>query len=143
MFIGQYSHSIDSKGRINIPSKYREELGEKFYITKGMDECLVIYRSEDFYALLEKLEKLSSTNKSARDYVRSCAIAAAECIPDKNGRIVISPSHRQYAGLEKDIVSAGVIGRIEIWDSKKFAEKESQSVELDDEAKAMLKEVGL
>jgi MraZ protein len=103
----------------------------------------VIYKSEDFYALLEKLEKLSSTNKSARDYVRSCAIAAAECIPDKNGRIVISPSHRQYAGLEKDIVSAGVIGRIEIWDSKRFAEKESQSVELDDEAKEMLKEVGL
>jgi MraZ protein len=143
MFIGQYSHSIDAKGRINIPSRYREELGDQFFITKGIDECLVIYKKEDFYELLGKLEKLSITNESLRNYVRNCVIAAAECVPDKNGRIVISQSHRQYAGLEKDIVSAGVISRIEIWNSKKFEEKENSEIVLDDEARQMLKEVGL
>jgi MraZ protein len=143
MFIGQYSHSIDSKGRVIIPSKYREELGETFILTKGMDPCLIIYTMAEWSSYMEKMAKLSITNASIRAHIRQFTSAAVECEPDKNGRILIPANLKKYASLEKDIVSVGVISRIEIWDSATFEEKENGIVELDEDAKRQMNEVGL
>lgn len=143
MFISQYSHSFDSKGRIIIPAKFREELGEEFYITKGIDTCLLIYTKAQWDAKMEKMLQLPTSNDSIRSYIRKFTSSAVICQPDKNGRISIPQNLRDYAKLEKDVVSVGVISNIEIWSSTIFAERENENVVLDSEAKAKLNELGL
>lgn len=143
MFISQYSHSLDSKGRIIIPAKFREELGDEFYITKGMDPCLLICTKEEWFDKINRMMKLPMSNVGIRDYVRNFTAFGLLCQPDKNGRIAIPPSLREYAKLEKDVVSVGVITNIEIWDSVEFANRGSMNITLDSEAKALLAEHGL
>ena len=115
MLTGEFNHSIDSKGRLIIPSKLRESLGEHFVITKGMDGCLFLYPDNEWKAFEEKLRTLPLTNKKARDFKRFFLGSATEGELDKQGRVLISSSLRAYADLEKEVVLAGVLDKVEIW----------------------------
>lgn len=120
MFIGEYHHSIDEKGRIIIPSKFREELGFNFIITKGLDGCLFVYPKKEWDKIVAKLEVLPFTKKDARTFMRFFLSGATECEFDKQGRINITNPLIEYAGLDKDCVVIGVNDRLEIWDKDKF-----------------------
>lgn len=120
MFIGEYEHSIDNKGRITMPAKLKTEIGEKFVITKGLDGCLFVYSQEEWTNFEEKLKTLPLTNKNARDFVRFFLSGAIECELDKQGRFLITSNLREYAILEKDIVIIGVGTRLEIWNREKW-----------------------
>ena len=115
MFLGQYQHSIDAKGRLIVPAKFRDGLGERFVVTKGLDNCLFAYPQEEWKVFEEKLKQLPLTNPGARKFVRFFFAGAVECELDNQGRIMVPPHLREYAGLKKDIVSIGVNNRIEIW----------------------------
>ena len=122
MFMGEYSHSIDAKGRLIIPSKFREQLGEEFVLTKGLDGCLSIYPMDEWTAFEEKLKALPLTNKNARTFSRFFVAGATSCELDKQGRILVPATLREFAGLEKDVVLTGNITRIESWSKEKWAE---------------------
>ena len=109
MLTGEFNHNIDSKGRLIIPSKFRDDLGEKFMITKGMDGCLFVYPEDEWRHLEEKLRTLPLTNKKARDFKRFLLGSAVEGDLDKQGRVLISSALRTFAGLEKEVVLAGVL----------------------------------
>ena len=128
MFMGEYSHTIDTKGRLIIPSKFREELGDEFVLTKGLDGCLSIYPMEQWKIFEKKLEALPLTNKKARDFKRFFLGSATEGELDKQGRVLISSSLRAYADLEKEVVLAGVLDKVEIW-SKEAWEARTADVE--------------
>ncbi len=115
MFIGEYQHSIDPKGRVFMPAKFREDLGEKFVVTKGLDNCLFVYPNEEWKSLEQKLRTLPLTSKEARAFIRFFFAGAAECEADKQGRILLPANLRDYAGLEKDLSIIGVSTRVEIW----------------------------
>lgn len=120
MLIGEYEHSLDAKGRLILPSKIREDMGEKFIITKGLDKCLFGFSHTEWANFEEKLKTLPLTNKNARDFVRFFLSGAIECEIDKQGRFLITSNLREYAKLEKDTVIIGVGTRIEIWDKEKW-----------------------
>ena len=122
MFMGEYSHSIDGKGRLIIPSKFREELGEAFVLTRGLDGCLFVYPQNGWEQLEEKLCALPLTDVNARRITRFLVSAAASCELDKQGRILVPEALRSYAGLTKEVVLCGNLGRIEIWDKAKWNE---------------------
>lgn len=115
MFMGEYSHTIDAKGGIIVPVKFRESLGDNFVVTKGLDNCLFVYTKEDRQKFEEKLRTLPLTNKDARKFTRFFLAGAAEMEVDKQGRILIPSVLREFASLEKDVVFVGVGSRIEIW----------------------------
>lgn len=116
MFYGEYQHTIDPKGRVIIPSKFREGLGEKFILTKGLDNCLFAYSSDEWSNLEAKLKTLPLSSRDARAFVRFFFSGATECEVDKQGRILIPQNLRGYALLEKDIYIIGVSTRVEVWD---------------------------
>jgi MraZ protein len=120
LFYGEYQHTLDQKGRIIIPSKFREELGEKFIITKGLDNCLFVYSQEEWEVVVSKLRALPFTDKDVRSFVRFFSAGAAECEMDKQGRILIPQNLREYAGLVKDAYLTGAITRVEIWDKNRW-----------------------
>lgn len=122
MFMGEYTHNIDAKGRAIVPSKFREELGEKFIITKEIDNCLSLYTQEEWDLLVDKLNKLPTTNRKAVAFKRFKLASAFYCEPDNNGRIMIPQNLREYAGITKEIVSAGNGNKVEIWDKSKWEE---------------------
>ena len=115
MFTGEYQHTIDEKGRLIMPAKFREVLGDAFIITKGLDSCLFVYSQEEWKILEDKLKKLPFTNKDARAFARFFFSGAAECETDKQGRVLITGNLREYSRLNKDVVVIGVGTRIEIW----------------------------
>ncbi len=115
MFIGEYQHTVDNKGRIIMPSKFREGLGQNFIMTKGLDNCLFVYPTEEWERLEKKLRTLPLTNRNARAFIRFFFAGATECILDKQGRMLIPNNLREYAKLVKDVVIIGVAERIEIW----------------------------
>jgi len=118
LFMGEYQHNVDSKGRIILPAKFRELLGEMFVATKGLDKCLFIYPKEEWAILEEKLKKLPLAKQEARAFVRFFFSGAAELEFDKQGRVLLPNNLRDYAGLGKDIIVVGVSSRIEIWDKQ-------------------------
>lgn len=116
MFVGEYSHSLDTKGRLIIPSRFRESLGDVFMVTKGLDGCLSIYDMDSWRELEARLQGLPLTNANARKFTRFMLGGAIECEVDKQGRILLPANLREFAHLSKDISLVGVGGRIEIWD---------------------------
>ncbi|WP_105614972.1 division/cell wall cluster transcriptional repressor MraZ [Vallitalea okinawensis] len=115
MFIGEYKHTVDTKGRLIIPSKFREQLGENFIITKGLDECLFVYPIDEWKAFESKLKTLPLSNKNARKFVRFFLAGARECEIDKQGRTLLAANLREYATIEKEVFLIGVSNRVEIW----------------------------
>ena len=120
MLIGEYEHSLDVKGRLIMPAKLREDVGEKFIMTKGLDGCLFGFSEEEWIHFEEKLKSLQLTNKNARDFVRFFLSGAVECEIDKQGRFLVASNLREYASMEKEIVIIGVGTRIEFWSKDKW-----------------------
>ena len=119
MFMGEFNHTIDAKGRIIIPSKFREDLGEEFVITLGLDGCLFAYPDSEWQTFVDKLRTLPGT-KEARQLQRYFMAGAAECETDKQGRILIPAKLRETTKLDKDIVFVGVLNKIEIWSKERW-----------------------
>jgi MraZ protein len=116
MFMGEYDHTIDSKGRLIVPAKFRDQLGDEFVVTKGLDGCLFIYDNTEWTKLEEKLTNLPLSNPNARKFSRHFLAGATLCEVDKQGRILLPSQLRKHAKLEKDVALVGVGARIEIWD---------------------------
>ncbi len=115
MFMGEYNHTVDAKGRLIVPSKFREQLGDEFVVTKGLDGCLFVYENTEWKALEEKLHALPLTNANARKFSRFFLAGATTCEVDKQGRILLPAVLREFAGIDKEAVLVGVGSRIEIW----------------------------
>ncbi len=127
--MGEFQHNIDTKGRMIVPSKFREGLGESFVVTRGLDKCLFAYPMDEWKLLEEKLKKLPLTKKDARAFTRFFFSGAIECEVDKQGRINIPQNLRSYAALEKECVVIGVSNRIEIWANENWEEYVTDSEE--------------
>lgn len=138
MFFGEFNHNIDDKGRMSIPSRFREGLGEKFYVTKGLDKCLFVYSSEEFTKFVEKLKDIPLTNKAGRKFARVFYSGAMDCSLDKQGRININSNLRTFADIEKEVCIIGVGGRIEIWSKDAWANfNDPDNLDYDDIAEQM------
>lgn len=122
MFMGEYNHTIDAKGRLIIPAKFRELLGTEFVLTRGLDGCLFIYPVDEWKAFEQKLRALPLTNKNARTFSRFFVAGAAMCELDRQGRVLLPQTLREFAGLEKDVVLTGNLDRIEVWSKDKWSE---------------------
>ena len=122
MFMGEYNHIIDAKGRLIIPARFRELLGEEFILTKGLDGSLSIYPMDAWEAFETKLRALPLTNKNARTFTRFFVAGATNCELDRQGRILVPQTLREFAGLEKEVVLTGNLDRIEIWSKEKWSE---------------------
>ena len=132
MLIGEYSHNMDAKGRIIMPAKFRDEIGPVFVLTRGLDGCLFGYPMEQWEILQEKMKQLPLSKKDARSFVRFFYSAAIAAEVDKQGRINIPQTLKDYAKIEKECRIVGVSDRIEIWSNAKweeFAEAAEESFE--------------
>ena len=136
MFMSEYNHTLDTKGRLIIPAKFREVLGEEFVISKGMDGCLFVYANDDWIAFEQKLTSLPLINKEARQFARFFLAGAATVEVDKQGRILLPAALREFAGLEKDVVLVGVGSRVEIWSKDKW-ENMNSDTDMDEITSAM------
>ena len=117
--MGEFNHSIDAKGRIIVPAKFREELGEEFVVTLGLDGCLFVYPDAEWQEFVSKLKQLPG-NKEARQLQRYFLAGATTCEVDKQGRILIPAKLREHAQLDKEVVFVGVLGKIEIWSKERW-----------------------
>ncbi len=115
-FIGEFQHSVDGKGRLIVPSKFREGLGDNFIVTKGLDKCLFVYPMNQWSEMVDKLKALPVTAPNARAFVRFFFSGAADCEIDKQGRILLPVNLREHAKIDKDVLLVGVSTRVEIWD---------------------------
>jgi len=126
MFYGEFEHSIDRKGRIILPSKFREvakqNFIDKFFITRGLDKCLFMFSEDEWKSQEARFKSLPFTKKEARRFNRLYFSGAVEVLPDKQGRILIPPYLREFAGIKKDVVIVGVSNRIEIWSKENWIE---------------------
>ncbi|MDQ0350516.1 MraZ protein [Alkalibacillus filiformis] len=120
MFMGEYQHNIDTKGRLIVPAKFRENLGQTFVITRGLDKCLFAYPLDEWKQLEEKLKQLPLTKKDARAFTRFFFSGAVECEIDKQGRINVPSPLRNYAALDKECVVIGVSNRVEVWSKEQW-----------------------
>ena len=121
MYTGEYNHTIDNKGRMIVPAKFREALGESFMVTRGVGNCLTIYDMNEWNEYIAKLRALPGS-KEAMTMIRFIVAGAIEAEVDKQGRILVPAKLREWAGLDKDVVLAGMIGHIEVWDKSKWDE---------------------
>ncbi len=133
MFLGNYEHTIDDKGRLTIPSKFRDELEGGVVVTRGLDGCLWAFSRLEWEVLADKISKLPTTNRAARDFARFMFSNASDSIPDRQGRVLIPQSLREFAGIENETILIGVMNRVEIWSPAKWADV-STRVQQDEEA---------
>ncbi|MGE5280631.1 MAG: division/cell wall cluster transcriptional repressor MraZ [Deltaproteobacteria bacterium] len=126
MFYGEYSHSIDNKGRLILPSRIREvaqaHFVEKFFVTRGLDTCLFMFTEEEWRSVEQKFKSMSFTRQDARHFNRLYFSGAVEAAPDKQGRILIPNYLKEFAGIKRDVMILGVSNRIEIWDKARWEE---------------------
>lgn len=122
MFTGEYKHTLDSKNRVSIPARFRDELGDKFFITKGLDNCLFVFSAGEWQKFQERLSQLPLTNKSARAFARVFLSGASECSTDKMGRTLVPQYLKDFAGLEKEVYVNGAGSRIEIWSADSWTD---------------------
>ena len=140
-FKGEYNHTVDAKGRLIVPAKFRESLGEIFVVTKGLDGCLFVYPNEEWENIENKFRELPLTTKDARKFSRFFFAGAADCEVDKQGRILIPSVLREFAGIGKDAVLVGVLNRVEIWSKERWL-GENEYEDMDEVAEHMA-ELGL
>ena len=138
MFFGEYVHNIDDKGRLIIPSKFRESLSGEFVLTKGLDGCLFVFSMEEWENFEDKLKALPISDKNARAFTRFFFAGAADCELDRQGRVSVPASLRKYAKINKEVTVIGVSNRLEIWDSVLWKEyNQSEDLNYDDIAENM------
>ncbi|MFP4661165.1 MAG: division/cell wall cluster transcriptional repressor MraZ [Halanaerobiales bacterium] len=143
MFMGEYQHNMDSKGRVIIPAKFRDELGEKFVATRGLDNCLFVYPMNEWSVLESKLTNLPITSKNARTFVRFFFSGATECELDKQGRISIPLNLREYADLSKETVIIGLANRIELWSKERWDSYLDDAEDSYEDIAAAMEELGI
>ena len=143
MFIGEFRHNLDDKGRIAIPAKFRAKLSGGAIITRGLDHCLFIFTSKDWEVLAQKLINLPLVQSNSRAFVRLMVAGAMDVELDKQGRILIPDYLREYAGLSKETVIAGVYNRIEVWNSETWKDYKSKTESSSDEIAEKLGELGI
>ena len=129
MFMGEYRHSLDAKNRMIIPAKFRDELGNTFVVTKGLDGCLTVYTSSQWTKIIEQLEKLPTTKKEARQYVRYLTSKASECELDGQGRIQLPQVLISAADIKKKCVVVGAADHVEIWSEERWDAYEEEAAE--------------
>ncbi|MCB0154450.1 MAG: division/cell wall cluster transcriptional repressor MraZ [Anaerolineae bacterium] len=122
MFLGEFEHTIDSKGRLTIPAKFRDELESGVVITRGLDGCLWGYSRGEWEKLAEKIAGMPTTNPAARNFARFMFSGAFDSVPDRQGRILVPQNLRDYAGINTDTIIIGVMNRVEIWSPAKWGE---------------------
>ncbi len=139
MLMGEYNYAIDEKGRLNFPARFREQMGKEFVITRWMDGCLVAFPESEWQAICEKMQTKSMVK--TREIQRFLFAMATQVSPDKQGRVLISPSLRAHANLQKDVTIIGVGKRAEIWDTAAWQQK--QAAFGSDELEAAMEELDL
>ena len=127
MFIGEYRHNTDSKGRIIVPARFRDELGNRLFLTKGLDNCIFVYTPSQWDTIIDQLNKLPTTKKELRQYIHMVTSKAAECEVDSAGRILIPQNLMDGAGIVKECVILGVSNHVEIWSQKNWEAYEAQA----------------
>ncbi len=132
MFLGEFSHTIDDKGRLTLPAKFRPVLGQGVVVTRGIGKCLFIFDVQEFQRIADKVSELPMTQIESREFSRHFFSGASDIEVDKQGRILIPQNLREYAGLNGEVIVAGVNQRIEVWDANTW-----QKVRADFESKAM------
>ncbi|MEJ6950944.1 division/cell wall cluster transcriptional repressor MraZ [Natronospora cellulosivora (SeqCode)] len=143
MFMGEYQHNMDAKGRVIVPAKFRDELGEKFVATRGLDNCLFVYPMKEWSLLESKLTSLPITSKNARTFVRFFFSGATECELDKQGRISIPVNLRDYAELSKETVIIGLANRIELWAKERWDSYLDEAEDSYEDIAAAMEELGI
>jgi MraZ protein len=143
MFIGEYSHTIDKKKRLAIPSKFRKELGGKAIITRGIDNCLVVYPIKEWQNLAEKLGNLPAAQIDARNFARIMLAGAMDVKLDNLGRILVPDYLKKYASLEKKVAVIGLFNRLEIWDERGWEDYKRKTEGAVGDIAGRLKELGV
>jgi MraZ protein len=143
MFLGEYNHTIDDKGRLTIPARFRDDLESGVVITRGLDGCLWAFGRAEWDALAEKVDKLPKTNPAARNFARLVFGKASDSIPDRQGRILLPPNLREYAEIDTETVIVGMYTRLEIWQPEKWAQMMSQVESNTDAIAAQLQDLGI
>lgn len=143
MFLGEYRHSLDDKGRVVMPRKFRRDLEQGCVITKGQDRCLYVFPMDRWDMEAERVLKLPRTDRRARNFGRSFFASAADQQLDKQGRVQIPESLRSYAGLEKDITVVGVADRVELWSSDAWDDRAAEADEYYAGIEEVLSEEGI
>ena len=137
MFLGTYTPRLDEKGRLILPAKYREELGNGLVLTRGQERCIYVFSAREFERFLEQAQSAPIASKQARDFNRVFLSGASDEVPDKQGRVTIPPPLRRYAGLDREVTVVGVGARAEIWDTASWdsylSEQEQSFSETDEE----------
>ncbi len=124
MFLGEYQHSLDAKGRLILPAKFRDQLADGAFVTKGRDGCLFVYAQEEFQGVAEGVRERAREGEQQRQAARSFFAGATDVTPDRQGRIAIPQQLREFASLDRDVTVAGVFSRIELWDTNLWRERE-------------------
>lgn len=143
MFLGQYKYSIDEKKRLAIPPKFRQVLGKKAVITKGLDQCLFLYSAKEWGVLAEKISRMPLTQSDARGFARVMLAGAMEANIDSMGRILVPDYLKDYAALEKKVVVVGIYNRIEVWDELKWNQYNKKTESAVGDIAEKLKELGV
>jgi MraZ protein len=142
MFRGSYEHTVDAKGRVSVPSKFREIIADRYdgkmILSMDYDRCLTVYPLEEWERLEEKIKSLSLIKQEVKDFRRFLLSSATECELDRQGRILVPPGHRQHAGITKNVILVGLIDKIEIWDAQAWAARNNKNSDKIGEALAEL-----
>ncbi|MGM0420722.1 MAG: division/cell wall cluster transcriptional repressor MraZ [Bacillota bacterium] len=143
MFMGEYIHSMDNKGRVTMPAKFRDELQGEFVVTRGLDNCLFLYPLDEWKELEKKLKELPITRKNARSFVRFFFSGANQSGLDKQGRINLPNNLTKYAGLSKEVVIIGLANRIELWAKEKWDLFMAEAEESHEDIAATMEDLGI
>lgn len=143
MFIGEFQHNLDNKGRIAVPAKFRNKLTAGAIVTRGLDHCLFVFSNKDWEVLAQKLIALPLAQANSRAFARLMLAGAVDSELDKQGRILIPDYLREYAGLKKQTTVAGLYNRIEIWDSETWKQYKAKTESASDEIAEKLGELGI
>lgn len=143
MFLGEYSHTIDDKGRLTIPAKFRDELESGVVITRGLDGCLWAYGRSEWDVIAAKVAQLPSTNPAARDYSRFMFSGAFDSIPDRQGRVLLPQKLRDYAKIEDETIIIGINNKLEIWSPARWDEVVNRVEQAAEDMAAQLRDLGI
>lgn len=127
MLIGEYNHNIDAKGRVFMPAKFREDLGEHFVVTRGIGKCLFVFSLDEWKALAAKLKDIPMSDRELQMFLRAFYASASECEADKQGRILVPQRLREIAGIDKEVAVIGVMSRVELWAKETWEEYNSMA----------------
>lgn len=143
MFLGEFSHALDEKGRLTIPARFRDELAGGLVITRGIDHCLSVYPRQGWNDLAERIAQLPLSQRNARNFSRLMFSGAADFIPDRQGRVLIPQGLRDYAGLDSEAIVIGLYDKLEIWSPDNWTMVRAEVEENPESIAAQLQELGI